>query len=57
MTDSALADQLDRAERALGRIEAAVARLADSKERERKLKATVRGVVAELDSLIADGSR
>ena len=57
MTDSTLADQLDRAERALGRIEAAAARLSASNDRERKLKATVRGVVAELDSIIAAGSR
>lgn len=57
MTDSALTDQLDRAERALGRIEAAAERLIASKDREQKLKATVRGVVAELDSIIAGGSR
>ena len=57
MTDSALADQINRAERALDRIEAASARLAATNERERKLKATVRGVVAELDSIIASGSR
>ena len=57
MTDSALTDQLDRAERALGRIETAAERLIASKDREQKLKATVRGVVAELDSIIAGGSR
>ncbi len=57
MTDSALADSLGRAERALGRIEQAAARLAATGEREQRLKASVREVVAELDTLIAGGSR
>jgi hypothetical protein len=57
MTDRALADSLERAEKALGRIEQAAARVAATGEREQRLKATVRDVVAELDSLIAGGSR
>ena len=57
MTDSALANNLERAERALARIEQAAARLAATSQREQHLKATVREVVAELDSIIAGGSR
>lgn len=57
MTDSAIANSLERAEKALGRVEQAAARLASAPEREKQLKATVREVVAELDSLIAGGSR
>ncbi|HET9397325.1 MAG TPA: hypothetical protein VFO45_00740 [Sphingomicrobium sp.] len=57
MSDSALADSLDRAERALGRIEQAAARLAAAGQREQRLKTTMREVVAELDSIIAGGSR
>ena len=57
MTDSALGDHLDTAERALARIEQAARRLAATSEREQRLKATVREVVSELDSLIAGGSR
>lgn len=56
MTDSAIATSLDRAEKALGRAEQAAARIASAREREQRLKATVREVVAELDSLIAGGS-
>ena len=56
MTDRSLADSLERAEKALGRIEQAAARVAANGDREERLKATVRDVVAELDSLIANGS-
>ncbi|WP_162888102.1 hypothetical protein [Sphingomonas mesophila] len=55
MTDDALAASLERAEAALGRVERAAARLAATGKREQQLKATVREVVAELDSLIAGG--
>lgn len=57
MSDSALADSLERAERALGRIEQAAARLAAAGQREQRLRTTMREVVAELDSIIAGGSR
>lgn len=57
MTDSALGDHLNKAERALARIEQAAGRLAAASKREQRLKATVQEVVAELDSLIAGGSR
>ena len=57
MTESALDDSIARAERALARIEQAAARMAATSEREQRLKATVREVVAELDSIIAGGSR
>ena len=57
MSDHALGSHLDKAERALARIEQAARRLSATSEREERLKATVRDVVAELDSLIAGGSR
>ena len=57
MSDLQLADALDRAERALERIDRAVTALAETRGREQRLKATVREVVAELDSIIASGSR
>ena len=57
MTESALDDSIARAERALARIEQVAARMAERSEREQRLKATVREVVAELDSIIAGGSR
>ena len=57
MTEHALAESLERAEQALGRIERAAARLAATRDNEQRLKATVREVVAELDSIIAGGSR
>ena len=57
MSDNALADSLGRAERALARIEQAAARLSAAGQREQRLKSTMREVVAELDSIIAGGSR
>ncbi len=57
MNSPQLADALDRAERALDRLDRAAAALRQSGEREKRLKSTVREVVAELDSIIASGSR
>ena len=57
MSNPQLTDALDRAERALDRLDRAASSLRMSGERERRLKSTVREVVAELDSLIASGSR
>ena len=52
MSDEALVHNLDRAERALERIERALSRLKAGGGRDEKLRARVRDVVAELDSLI-----
>ena len=52
MSDDGLAQSLDRAERALERIERALARLKDGGDRDERLRAKVRDVVAELDSII-----
>jgi hypothetical protein len=56
MSDDGLAQSLDRAERALERIERALARLKDGGARDERLRAKVRDVVAELDSMI-EGAR
>jgi hypothetical protein len=55
MSNQELNDALDRAERALSRLESATGRLRHAKGREDKLRATVRDVVAELDSIFAGG--
>ena len=53
MDDSALSDALERAERALARIERALAaRSHQSKDSEQQLRSKVREAVAELDELI-----
>ena len=53
MDDSALSEPLERAERALGRIERALAsRSHQSKDSEQQLRSKVREAVAELDELI-----
>lgn len=58
MTDPQLADALDRAERALARIEAVAARASSGRGRDEALRDKVRGVVAELDDMIrAVGAR
>ena len=58
MTDPHLADALDRAERALARIEAIANRAASGRGRDDALRDKVRGVVAELDHMIrAAGAR
>jgi hypothetical protein len=55
MSNQLLSDALDRAEQAMDRLEAAAGKLRHSKGREEKLRATVRDVVAELDSIFAGG--
>ncbi len=57
MSDQLLTDAIDRAERALSRLERAAADVRANRGREEKLRATVRGVVAELDSIFAGGDR
>jgi len=57
MSDQVLTDAIDRAERALSRLERATASIKDSRGREDKLRATMRDVVAELDSILAEGER
>ena len=53
MDDAALSQALDRAERALGRIERALAvRRHQATGREQELRSKVREAVAELDQLI-----
>ena len=53
MTDPALADALARAERALDRIERASVAARTGGKREAALRDKVRGVVAELDQMLA----
>ena len=52
MSDDGLAASLDRAERALERIERALSRMKPGGARDEMLRAKVRDVVAELDSII-----
>ena len=52
MSDDGLVQSLDRAERALERIERALSRPQAGGQRDERLRAKVRDVVAELDSLI-----
>ena len=53
MSDDGLVTSLDRAERALGRIERALSQLSQNGgTRDEQLRAKVRDVVAELDSMI-----
>jgi hypothetical protein len=56
MSDDGLVHSLDRAERAMERIELALARLKSDTGRDEQLRARVRDVVAELDSII-EGAR
>ena len=55
MSNQVLTDAIDRAERAMSRLEQAALRIDSS--REDKLRATVRDVVAELDSIFAASER
>ena len=52
MSDDGLVHSLDHAERALERIERALSRPRSGGSRDERLRARVRDVVAELDSLI-----
>ena len=56
MSDDGLVHSLDRAERALDRVERAISRLQSSSGRDEHLRARVREVVAELDTII-EGAR
>jgi hypothetical protein len=56
MSDDGLVHSLDRAERALERIERALSRRQAGSGRDEKLRAQVRDVVRELDSII-EGAR
>ena len=57
MSNQVLTDAIARAERAMSRLEQAVSTIKGSRGREDKLRATVRDVVAELDSIFASGGR
>ena len=57
MSNQVLTDAIDRAERAMSRLEQAASRIDTNRGREDKLRATVRDVVAELDSIFASGER
>ena len=52
MSDDGLVHSIDRAGRALERIERALSQLRAGSGRDEKLRARVRDVVAELDSII-----
>ena len=57
MSDQYLSDAVAQAERAMSRLEQTVSTVEGSRGREEKLRATVRDVVAELDSIFASGDR
>ncbi|HEU5482418.1 MAG TPA: hypothetical protein VFU80_04925 [Sphingomicrobium sp.] len=57
MDDGGLSAALDRAERALARIETATAERRDESGRDEELRARVREAVAELDQLIRKAAR
>jgi trimethylamine:corrinoid methyltransferase-like protein len=56
MDDAALSSTLDRAERALQRVERALADRAPPASRDEELRAKVREVVEELDELIREAA-
>ena len=56
MDDEALGSALDRAERALQRIERALANRQPTESRDEELRAKVREAVAELDQLIREAA-
>ena len=55
MSNQALLDALTRAERAVERIERAATAASATRGRDEKLRATVREVVSELDSILGGG--
>jgi hypothetical protein len=57
MDDGGLSTALDRAERALARIQRAVAERKPSSGRDDELRAKVRDAVSELDQLIREAAR
>jgi hypothetical protein len=56
MDDASLATALDRAERALQRLETALANRGSDTGRDEELRAKVREAVAELDQLIREAA-
>ena len=56
MNDEGLSSALERAERALERVEQALAARAPASNREEELRAKVREVVEELDELIREAA-
>ena len=56
MDDEALGSALDRAERALQRIERALANRQPTESRDEELRSKVREAVAELDQLIREAA-
>ena len=56
MDDSALSSALDRAERALQRVESALSTRRNESRRDEELRAKVREAVAELDQLIREAT-
>ena len=57
MSDQLLTDAIDRAERAMARLEQSASRINSNLAREEKLRAAVRDVVAELDSMLVGSER
>ena len=57
MSDQLLTDAIDRAERAMARLEQSASRININLAREEKLRAAVRDVVAELDSMLVGSDR
>jgi hypothetical protein len=57
MDDGGLSAALDRAERALARVERALAERKPGTRRDDELRARVREAVAELDELIREAAR
>ena len=57
MDDGGLSQAMDRAERALSRVERALADKPAAAGRDDELRARVRDAVAELDQLIREASR
>ena len=57
MSNQVLSDAILRAERAMSRLEQTVSTIQGSRGRDDKLRATVREVVTELDSILASGDR
>lgn len=57
MSDPQLTDAIDRAERAMSRLDRAAQGIESSRDRADKLRSTVRDVVTELESILAPGNR
>ena len=57
MNDGGLSAALDRAERALARVERSISERKPASNRDDALRARVREAVAELDQLIREASR